>query len=472
MKLPKRNAVVTDLEVVDVGKKGKGVAKNDSLVVFIEGGVPGDRLDARVTKRKKSYVEGTPVQFHAYSNDRVIPFCEHFDACGGCKAQHISYEAQTRLKAHFVKDNLTKIGNVPEPNLQPIVPAPAERYYRNRLDFAFTNNRWITEAEKATGETVSDRQGVGLHVPGRFDRVIDIEHCYLQPEPSNRIRLGLRDYAKTRGYSFYDTVKHEGFLRSLIIRTSSTGEVMVILMVTQDDQVAIDDLLTYLQQELPAVTSINYVINNKANDTFFDLPVHCYAGKPALQEQVGSLKLDLGPKSFYQTNSEGARVLFDLVDSYAAIQPHETVYDLYTGVGSIALYLASQAKQVIGIEAVEEAVAYAEHNAALNGITNAAFYAGDMRHKIDHVLTEASQGPDFLITDPPREGMHPKVVKAILRAAPGRLVYVSCNPATQARDLELLQEKYEVVISQPVDLFPHTYHVENVVLLNRKTEGA
>lgn len=472
MKLPKRNDVVKDLAVVDIGKKGKGIAKNDRLVVFIEGAVPGDHLDARIIKRKKSYVEGSPVQFHSYANDRVNPFCEHFGACGGCKWQHINYEAQLRLKAHFVADNLTKIGGVQQPNIRNIQPAPATRYYRNRLDFAFTSNRWITEAEKASDEVIEDRDGIGLHVPGRFDKVVDIQHCYLQPDPSNKIRLTLRNYAKQKGYSFYNNVRHSGFLRSLIIRTSSSGDVMVILMVTEYDKAAIEDLLSHLNKEIPEITSLNYVVNNKANDTFFDLSVHNYSGNDFLREQIGNITLQLGPKSFYQTNSEGAKTLFNLVSSMAGIQPHETVYDLYTGVGAIALYLAEQANRIIGIEAVEEAVSYAGKNAELNNIANAAFYAGDMRDTLQAVIEKAEPQPDVLITDPPREGMHPKVVKSILQALPERIVYVSCNPATQARDLETLQQEYDVQVCQPVDLFPHTYHVENVVLLNRKSQTA
>lgn len=469
MQLPKRHAVITDLEVVDVGKKGKGIAKNDRLVVFVDGAVPGDRLDAKVTKRKKSYVEGTPVHYHAYSNDRVTPFCDHFDACGGCKWQHIRYEAQTRIKAHFVADNLTKIGEVPEPRLRPIIQAPAERYYRNRLDFAFTNSRWITEEEKDSGATITDREGAGLHVPGRFDKVVDIQQCHLQPEPSNAIRLAIRDYAKAQGYTFYDTVQHTGFLRSLIIRTSSTGEVMVILMVTEYDPEAVEALLEHISGHFQAIASLNYVVNNKANDTFFDLPVHCHQGRPYLEEAVDDLRLHIGPKSFYQTNSEGAQTLFEVVAALAEVQPNEVVYDLYTGVGSIALYLARQAQHVIGIEAVEEAVAYADHNARLNDINNATFHAGDMRHRIDEILTTTSAQPDVLVTDPPREGMHPRVTEAILKAEPDRIVYVSCNPATQARDLAILQKHYEVAVSQPLDLFPHTHHVENVVLLTRKS---
>ena len=468
MKLPKKNAIVEDLAVVDIGKKGKGIAKSNGLVVFVEGAVPGDQLDARVTKRKKSYLEGKPVRYHSFSEDRTQPFCSHFGICGGCKWQHLTYEAQARLKSHFVRDTLTQIGEVPDLNLRPILEAPQKRYYRNRLDFAFTNNRWITETEKARGETIEDRTGIGLHVPGRFDKVVDIEHCYLQPSPSNEIRNALKAYAQKQGYSFFDPVRHEGLLRSLIIRTAQTGEVMVILMTTTYNKDAIADLLGYLQTYFPNITSINYVINAKANDTFFDLPVHTYSNPPWIEETINGLTLRLGPKSFFQTNTEGAETLFKVIDELADLRPHEIVYDLYTGVGAIALYLAHKAKKVIGIESVEEAVTYARSNAQLNNIANATFYAGDMQQVLPAVLNEQAGRPDVLLTDPPREGMHPKVVKRILEAMPSRIVYVSCNPATQARDLAKLQEKYRVAASQPLDLFPHTYHVENVVLLNQK----
>lgn len=469
MSVPKKHAIVPDLQVVDIGKKGKGVAKNDGLVVFVEGAVPGDRLDAQIIKRKKSYLEGKPVQYHQLSSDRTTPFCSHYDVCGGCKCQHLTYDAQVKLKQQFVEDNLKQIGQVTDLKMLPIKKAPSQRYYRNRLDFAFTDNRWITEEEKASGETIQDRKGIGLHVPGRFDKVVDIHHCYLQDHPSNQLRNDIRTFAKQKGFTFYNPVSHTGFLRSLIIRTSNAGEVMVILMVTSYDEEAIYELLNFIQSNCKEVTSLNYVVNNKANDTFFDLPVYIFSGNPFIREKLGSLVLHLGPKSFYQTNSEGASILFDIVDRLADIKPHETVLDLYTGIGAIALYLASKANALIGIEAVEEAVAYARSNADHNNIENATFYAGDMQGLLPQILANLDEKPEVLITDPPREGMHPKVVQRIIEASPDRIVYVSCNPATQARDLASLQEQYEVMVTQPVDLFPHTYHVENVVLLKLKT---
>ncbi len=468
MSVPKKHAIVPNLQVVDIGKKGKGVAKNDGLVVFVEGAVPGDRLDAKIIKRKKSYLEGKPVQYHELSADRSTPFCSHYDECGGCKCQHLTYEAQVKLKQYFVADNLKQIGQVADLNILPIKKAPSERYYRNRLDFAFTDSRWITENEKASGETIEDRKGIGLHVPGRFDKVVDIQHCYLQDHPSNQLRNDLRAFAKKKGFTFYNPISHKGFLRSLIIRTSSTGEVMVILMVTSNDEGAIQELLNFIQSNFDEVTSLNYVVNNKANDTFFDLPVYTFTGNPYISENLGSLVLQLGPKSFYQTNSEGASLLFDIVDRLADVKPHETILDLYTGIGAIALYLARKANAVVGIESVEEAVTFARSNAELNNIRNAAFYAGDMQALLPETLANLDEKPEVLITDPPREGMHPKVVQKIIEASPGRIVYVSCNPATQARDLAILQEQYEVMVTQPVDLFPHTYHVENVVLLKLK----
>ncbi len=470
MRLPKKNEVLENLHVEDIANKGKGLAREGNLVIFIEDVVPGDQVDARITKRKKSYLEGKPVQFHTYSDDRTTPFCEHFDLCGGCKWQHIHYEAQLKLKQKYVYDNLTRLGQVADFEYRDITSAPDTQYYRNRLDFAFTSKRWITEAEKESGEVIDNRNGAGLHIPGRFDKVVDIKHCYLQKNPSNPIRLGLKTYADKQGYSFYDILNNKGLLRSLIVRTTIQDDTMVTVMFGQQDEEAIQDIMNFLNQEYPQITSLYYVINEKANDTFYDLPVHHFSGNPFIEEKLDGLKLRLGPKSFYQTNSKGAKKLFDTVQSLAAIEPHETVYDLYTGIGSIALYLANQARQVIGIETVPEAIEYANENARINNIENAQFFTGEVRDILDENFMATYGKPDVLVTDPPRDGMHPKVVETILTVLPKRIVYVSCNPSTQARDLAELKAYYRADVAQPIDMFPHTFHVENVLLLTRKND--
>ncbi len=468
MRLPKRNEVIEDLKVEDIAKKGKGVARQNNLVIFIEGVVPGDLIDARITKRRKSYLEAKPVEFHEYSPERTEPFCEHFDLCGGCKWQHITYQEQLNLKQKYVYDNLTRLGQVEDFRFQDILPAPDTKYYRNRLDFAFTNNRWITDEEKNSGAIIKDRNGIGLHIPGRFDKVLDIKHCYLQKAPSNEIRLALKQFAEENGYSFFDILNNEGLYRSLIIRTTVDEDVMVTVMFGKNDEEAIHSTMDFLNQQFPYITSLHYVINTKANDTFFDLPVHHYSGLPYIREYVEGLELRLGPKSFYQTNSKGAHQLFKVIRNFAAIRNDEMIYDLYTGIGSIGLFLASQAKQVIGIDTVPEAIEFACENASINGIENARFFTGEMRKILKPDFLENYPGPDVLITDPPREGMHPKVVETILKALPDRIVYVSCNPSTQARDLAMLKAEYRLEVAQPVDMFPHTFHVENVLLLTRK----
>lgn len=470
MRLPKKNEVLENLHVEDIANKGKGLTRYDNLVIFVEDVVPGDQIDVRITKRKKSYLEGKPVQFNSYSDDRTEPFCEHFELCGGCKWQHITYEAQLKLKQKYVYDNLTRLGKVDDFEYRDIFPAPDTRYYRNRLDFAFTNKRWLTDEEKDSGEVIDNRNGIGLHIPGRFDKVLNINHCYLQKDPSNPIRLSLKTYAEQQGYSFYDILNNKGLLRSLIIRTTNQDDTMVTVMFGEEDEKAIQDIMHFLHQHYPQVTSLYYVINEKANDTFYDLPAHHFDGNPYIEENIDGLKLRLGPKSFYQTNSKGAKQLFDIVQSLADVKPYETIYDLYTGIGSIALYLAHQARQVIGIETVPEAIDYANENARVNAIQNTQFFTGEMRNILDEDFIANYGQPDVLVTDPPRDGMHPKVVKTILKVAPDRIVYVSCNPSTQARDLAELKEYYDVVVSQPVDMFPHTFHVENVLLLTRKNE--
>ncbi|GAA4409602.1 23S rRNA (uracil(1939)-C(5))-methyltransferase RlmD [Nibrella viscosa] len=461
------------VRIDDVAAEGKCLVRTSEGVVFVEGReggpvvAPGDVVDIRITNRKKQYREGVAEKVHDYSAVRTEPFCRHFGTCGGCKWQHIRYEEQLRFKRQQVIDHLTRIGKVALPEIQPILPADPTRYYRNKLEFTCAEGRWLTQAEVQSGQ-VFDQRTVGFHVPKRFDKVLPITHCHLQPDPSNAIRLSFTDYALAQNLSMYNLKTHTGYLRTLIIRTASTGQVMVTLQVAQDHPETLHSLLTYLKTQFPEITSLNYIINTKKNDTYQDQEVITFAGAPYIEERMEDLVFQVGPKSFYQTNSQQAYQLYRIAREMAGLTGRERVYDLYTGTGTIALFVARQAKDVVGIEYVETAVADAQVNAQVNGITNTTFLAGDMKNLLTEQLFGRYGRPDVVITDPPRAGMDEAVTQQLLKAAPERIVYVSCNTATQARDLNLLDEKYEVLAVQPVDMFPHTHHVENVVLLQRK----
>jgi 23S rRNA (uracil1939-C5)-methyltransferase len=447
--------------------EGKCLARHNNLVIFVQGVAPGDVVDLRITHEKKKYLEAIPVHFHEYSEVRVEPFCEHFGVCGGCKWQHIAYDTQVHYKQKQVVDNLERIGKLQLPPIDPIKRSDQVSYYRNKLEYTFSNNSWLTPAQIKSGQEY-DRNVLGFHIPGRFDKILDIEHCYLQPSPSNEIRLAARAYARQHQLPFFDLVKMEGFLRNLIIRTTNTDEVMVILQVFYSDQPAITGLLDHLYAQFPQITSLQYVVNPKMNETFQDLEVVCYKGSAYIHESMEGLRFRIGPKSFYQTNAAQAYALYSITRDFALLSPTDVVYDLYTGAGTIALFVARHCDRVVGIEYVPSAIEDAQLNAALNGVTNTHFYAGDMKEVLNDELLARHGRPDVIITDPPRAGMHPDVVQKLLEVAPKKIVYVSCNPATQARDLELLSEKYEVKRVQPVDMFPQTYHVENVVLLQAK----
>ena len=456
------------IPITGIAAEGKCIARTEDMVIFVEGvAAPGDIVDLRITRKKKNFIEAVPVRFHQYSSQRVEAFCEHFGVCGGCKWQHIPYQGQLAYKQQQVIDNLERIAKVPLPEIQPILPSAQTQYYRNKLEFTFSPNRWLTN-EDIQSDKQFDRRTLGFHIPKRFDKILDIAHCYLQPEPSNPIRLAVKDYARKHNLSFFDNVKNEGFLRNLIIRTSGTGEIMVILQVYHDDQPVIKELLSHLLSQFPEITSLQYVINPKGNDTFHDLEVHLFAGKPFIMEQMENLQFRVGPKSFYQTNSLQAYELYKITRDYASLQGHEIVYDLYTGTGTIANFVAHQAKKVVGLEYVAMSIEDAKVNSQINQITNTAFLAGDMKHLLTEELFSQHGKPDVVITDPPRAGMDPQVIDMLLLAAPEKIVYVSCNPATQARDIALLDAKYAVKAVQPVDMFPHTYHVENIALLVKK----
>ncbi len=463
----KKFDLIKEVRIVEMVAEGKCLVRHENLVVFVTGVAPGDVVDLQITRQQKKFLEAKPVFFHEYSKERVTPFCEHFGVCGGCKWQHINYPTQLHYKEKQVKDNLERIGKVELKGFEPIKASETISYYRNKLEFTFSDNRWLTNEQIQSGQEF-DRRALGFHIPARFDKIIDIQHCYLQPSPSNEIRLAVANYAREKDLVFFNLVRMEGFLRNLIIRTANTGELMVIVQVYRDQPEDIAGLMEFLKTSFPEITSLQYVINSKGNETFHDLEVICYHGHPYIHESMEGLRFRVGPKSFYQTNSEQAYELYKLTREFAGLTGKEIVYDLYTGAGTIANFVAGQSAQVIGIEYVPSAIEDAKINSEINGITNTVFYAGDMKDMLSAELFARHGRPDVIITDPPRAGMHPDVIEKLLEVHAPKIVYVSCNPATQARDLELLSAKYHVTRIQPVDMFPQTHHVENIVQLIAK----
>ena len=457
--------------ITDVAAEGKAVAKVNELVIFVPYVVPGDVVDLQVKRKKNHYAEVVAVKFHEKSPLRTEPFCSHFGVCGGCKWQCLSYEEQLKYKQKQVFDNLTRIGKVELPEFRPILGSEKTRFYRNKLEFTFSNKRWLTEEEVKQDVKYDQMNAVGFHIPGAFDKVLAIDKCWLQDDISNQIRNAVRDYAYAHNFPFFDLRTQEGLLRNIMIRTSSTGELMVVLQckVTDDEgRRKMEEILQFMADSFPQITSLMYVINNKCNDTIGDLDVEVFKGNDHIFEEMEGLRFKVGPKSFYQTNSEQAYNLYKVAREFAGLTGNELVYDLYTGTGTIANFVARQARKVVGIEYVPEAIEDAKVNSALNGIDNTLFYAGDMKDILTNDFIAEHGRPDVIITDPPRAGMHNDVIDVILAAEPKRIVYVSCNPATQARDLQLLDGKYKVTAVQPVDMFPHTHHVENVVQLERR----
>lgn len=475
-KTPERLA---NVRIDAVAAEGKCIVRTDEGVIFVEnptggpGVAPGDVVDLRITNTKKQYREAVAERVHEWSPVRVDPFCEHFGTCGGCKWQHIQYSEQLNFKHQQVVDHLTRIGKVELPDILPILPAHPTQYYRNKLEFTCAEGRWLTQHEVSTRESI-DQRVVGFHVPGRFDKVLPIHHCYLQPDPSNAIRQAVTEYVFRHDMTLYNLKTHAGYLRTLIIRIAdTTQQVMVTLQVAQDNPEWLNGLLGHLHASFPQITSLNYILNTKKNDSYQDQDVINWAGKPYIEEQMGEadgppLMFRIGPKSFYQTNAQQAHNLYKITREWAGLTGNERVYDLYTGTGTIALFVARRARQVIGVEYVEASVADARVNAQVNGITNTTFVAGDMRNILTDSFFDQHGRPEVVITDPPRAGMDEAVTRQLLKAAPDRIVYVSCNTATQARDLGILDEGYSVVNVQPVDMFPHTHHVENVVLLIKR----
>ncbi|MCE1198005.1 MAG: 23S rRNA (uracil(1939)-C(5))-methyltransferase RlmD [Marinilabiliales bacterium] len=457
-----------DVEILDAGAEGKAVARVEGVVLFTTNAIPGDVVDIQVTRKREKYMEGRVVALKRPSADRIPAFCEHFDLCGGCKWQYLPYEKQLFYKQKQVVDQLTRIGRLQIPLLHPIKGSDQSTYYRNKLEFTFSNRRWLTEEEIRSQHEITDQNVLGFHIPGMFDKVMDIRHCWLQPEPSNAIRNAVKAYALENRLSFFDLRNKTGLLRTLTIRNNSKGETMVIVVFHDDDKPAREGLLNHLAAQFPQIVSLLYVINDKGNDTITDRVVHVFKGEDHLIEEMEDLRFKIGAKSFYQTNSRQALELYRIARQMAGLTGNEVVYDLYTGTGTIANFVARSAAQVIGIEYVPEAIEDAQINSAHNGIENTRFFAGDMKDILTPAFIAEHGQPDVIITDPPRAGMDERVVQTILTAQPDRVVYVSCNPATQARDLLLMQESYEVMEVHPVDMFPHTHHVENVVLLKRK----
>lgn len=460
--------VVENVEITGVAAEGKSIARVDDMVVFIPYGAPGDVVNIKLDKKKRSYAEAHIVDIVKPSPDRVTPACEHFGVCGGCKWQHIPYESQLRYKRDQVVDALTRIAKVEIPEVNPTLGSKETFCYRNKLEYTFSCKCWITFEDLRSGREIADRNALGFHIPGAFDKVLDIKKCWLQDDLSNRIRLFVRQYALAKGYEFYDIKAQQGLMRTLMVRIASTGEVMLIVVFARPEQEKIDDLMGAIAAEFPEITSLLYVVNQKVNDTIADQEVITYRGRDYINEEMEGLQFRIGPKSFYQTNSLQAYELYKVARRMACLKPDDLVYDLYTGTGTIANFVARQVKKVVGIEYVPEAIADAKLNSEVNGIDNTIFFAGDMKDVLTDGFIEEHGRPDVMIIDPPRAGMHEDVVNVILNARPERIVYVSCNPATQARDLALMDSLYHVEEVQPVDMFPHTHHVENVVRMTRR----
>jgi 23S rRNA (uracil1939-C5)-methyltransferase len=456
--------ILSALSVFDIAEEGKGVARADDLVVFIEKAIPGDVVDAAIYKKKKNFAQAKISQLITPSPDRVTPFCEHFGVCGGCKWQHMNYPTQLKYKQKSVLDALQRLAGLETNHAEEILPSAQDRYYRNKLEYTFSNKRWLTDLD---GEITDEKEmnALGFHVPLRFDKILEINHCYLQADPSNDLRNKISAFAKENNISFYDLRAHEGALRNLVIRTSSTGELMVIVIFAYPEEGQVNLMMKFVKNTFPQITSLLYIINQKKNDTFFDQEVLLYNGREFIYEEMEGLRFRIGPKSFYQTNSLQAYELYKITRDFADLRGTELVYDLYTGTGTIANFVAKKAKKVVGIEYVPDAIEDAKINSQVNGIENTVFFAGDMKDILNNDFINQNGKPDVVITDPPRAGMHPDVVERLMELEADKIVYVSCNAATQARDLIRLKEKYDLVRIKPVDMFPHTQHVENVVLL-------
>ncbi|MFC5284115.1 23S rRNA (uracil(1939)-C(5))-methyltransferase RlmD [Pedobacter alpinus] len=467
MRRAREQQTLTGLTVHDIAEEGKGVARSEDLVVFIEKAIPGDVVDATVYKKKKNFAEAKIAHLITPSPERVEPFCSHFGVCGGCKWQHMDYGAQLKYKQKSVLDALQRLAGLDVSHAEAILPSVQDKYYRNKLEYTFSNKRWLTSQDDII-EDERELNALGFHVPLRFDKILKIDHCYLQADPSNDLRNSIAAFAIENNISFYDLRAHEGALRNLVIRTSSTGELMVIVIFAYPEEGQVELVMEFVKAQFLQITSLLYIINQKKNDTFSDQEVLLYNGKAYIEEEMEGLRFRIGPKSFYQTNSLQAYELYKITRDFADLKGDELVYDLYTGTGTIANFVAKMAKKVVGVEYVPDAIIDAKINSEVNGINNTVFYAGDMKDILNNDFINHNGKPDVIITDPPRAGMHPEVVERLMEMEADKIVYVSCNAATQARDLIRLKEKYDLVRIKPVDMFPHTQHVENVVLLKLK----
>src|SRR6056297_102046 len=469
MRKNRRRKTFEKVEVVDAGAKGKSLGKApDGRVIFLTNAVPGDVVDVMTTKKRKAYFEGVATNFHTLSDKRTEPVCEHFGVCGGCKWQHMGYEHQLHFKQKEVENNLKRIGNLELPETTPILGSKEQYFYRNKMEFSFSDSRWLTQEEINSDIEIEDRNALGFHIPGMWDKILDIKKCHLQKDPSNAIRLETKNFANKIGLTFFNPRRQEGLLRTLMIRTSSTGEIMVLIQFFEENKEYRELLLNHLKETFPEITALLYVINSKGNDTIYDQEVICYAGRDHIFEEMEGLQFKINAKSFYQTNSAQAYELYQVARDFAGLTGEELVYDLYTGTGTIAQFISKNARKVVGVESVPEAIEDAKANALHNNISNTEFFVGDMKNVFNNAFIEEHGQPDVIITDPPRDGMHKQVVEQLLQVAPPKIVYVSCNSATQARDLALMKEKYKVTKVQPVDMFPQTHHVENVVLLEKR----
>jgi 23S rRNA (uracil1939-C5)-methyltransferase len=461
--------VFDHIKVLDAGAKGVSVAKApDGKVIFIPNVVPGDVVDVQTFKKRKAYYEGKAVKFHEFSEHRIEPICEHFGVCGGCKWQNMKYSQQLYYKQNEVFNHLQRIGKIALPEFEPILGSEKQFFYRNKMEFSFSNSRWLTEKEIDSTEDLGNRNALGFHIPKMWDKILDINKCHLQEDPSNAIRNEIRAFANENNLTFFNPRNHEGLLRTLMMRTASTGEIMVLLQFFENDKTSRELILDHIYEKFPQITSLQYVVNNKANDTLYDQNIKLYKGRDYILEEMEGLKFSINAKSFYQTNSDQAFELYKITRDFAGLSGTETVYDLYTGTGTIAQFVSKNAKKVIGVESVPEAIIDAKANAERNNITNCEFYVGDMKVVFNESFIAQHGKPDVIITDPPRDGMHKDVIEQIMKIEPSKIVYVSCNSATQARDLALMDEKYKVTRVRPVDMFPQTHHVENVVLLERR----
>lgn len=459
----KKQKLYQNIEISTISSEGLGITKIEDKVIFVENTIPGDVVHARTFQRRKSFEKARPTEIVKKSADRIEPFCEHFEYCGGCKWQYLPYQKQAEFKDKIVKDAFDRLAKIDVKEKLPIIEAEATTFYRNKLEYTFSNNRWLTQEEVESEENLN-KNALGFHVPGQFLKVVDINKCYLQNDFSNKLRNAVKEYALKHQLSFYNNKEHTGFLRNLVVRTASTEEILIILIVGHYNE-ALEPLMQFIADSFPEITSLNYIINAKLNDSYADLEPVCFKGNTFILEKLGNYQFKIRPKSFFQTNTTQGKRLYDIVKDFANLQGNEILYDLYSGVGSIGLYLSGGCKKIVGIEQIDQAVEDAKENAKLNNIENASFYVGDVRLLLNDTFLAENEKPDVLITDPPRAGMHPEVIETLLKAEVPKIVYVSCNPSTQARDVALLNEKYKVIKMQAVDMFPQTVHIENVALL-------